>query len=277
MVDNTTLEDGAVKETYKQSLKELLPYGMLATKKWLAEQGLSAHALDNVVKTETLLLLASGVYSQYTRSISWEGVVASMQRMEQKSDSELPPEIVGGVSALALSGLSQYLALGNKSHVHLYAQDKLPTWLARLSLPATFEGHSTNKLWPEELLQNKAFVKEHSWEQELPPVYFSCPEKAIFEALLNVPDAVSFEHADELMQGLVNLSPRKLDKLLTACKNVKVKRLFFWLAKRQNYPWFKKLDETSYDLGSGKRVVAKGGKLDNDYLITVPAHMIESE
>ena len=122
MVDNTTLEDGAVKETYKQSLKELLPYGMLATKKWLAEQGLSAHALDNAVKTETLLLLASGVYSQYTRSISWEGVVASMQRMEQKSDSELPSEIVGGLSALALSGMSQYLALGSKSHLHLYSQ-----------------------------------------------------------------------------------------------------------------------------------------------------------
>jgi len=28
-------------------------------------------------------------------------------------------------------------------------------------------------------------------------------------------------------------------------------------------------------LGSGKRVVAKGGKLDTDYLITVPSHMVE--
>ena len=39
--------------------------------------------LDNAVKTETLLLLATGVYSQYSRSVSWEGVVASMQRMEK--------------------------------------------------------------------------------------------------------------------------------------------------------------------------------------------------
>ena len=284
MVDNTTLEDSVAKETYKQSLKVLLPYGMLATKKWLAAQGLSAHALDNAVKTDTLLLLATGVYSQYSRSISWEGVVASMQRMavENKADNNksvdnkslLPPVLVGGLSALALPGLSQYLSLGSTQHVHLYAQDKLPTWLARLSLSAKFEGHSTKLLWPEELLQDEKFVKQHDWEQELPPVYFSCPEKAIFEVLLNVPDSVSFEHADELMQGMVNLSPRKLDALLTACKNVKVKRLFFWLAKRQNYPWFKKLDENSYDLGSGKRVVAKGGKLDKDYLITVPSHMV---
>lgn len=278
MVDNTTLEDSVAKETYKQSLKALLPYGMLATKKWLAAQGLSAHALDNAVKTETLLSLATGVYSQYSRTISWEGVVASMQRMAVKDKGMLPPVLVGGLSALALSGLSQYLSLGSTQHVHLYAQDKLPTWLARLSLSAKFEGHSTKLLWPEELLQDEKFVKQHDWEQKLPPVYFSCPEKAIFEVLLNVPDSVSFEHADELMQGMVNLSPRKLDALLKVCKNVKVKRLFFWLAKRQNYPWFKKLDENSYDLGSGKRVVAKGGKLDKDYLITVPSHMVlESE
>ena len=50
------------KGAYKQSLKALLPYGMLATKKWLAAQGMSAHAIDNAVKTETLLLLARGVY-----------------------------------------------------------------------------------------------------------------------------------------------------------------------------------------------------------------------
>ena len=272
----TSKGDG-VKGTYKQSLKALLPYGMLATKKWLAEQGLSAHAIDNAVKTETLLLLATGVYSQYSRSVSWEGVVASLQRMEKvecaNNVNKVPPVVVGGLSALYLSGLSQYLSLGNKPHIHLYVAGKLPTWLARLSLPVEFEGHSANKLWPESLLMDKAFIKEHEWEVELPPVYFSCPEKAILELLMDLPDGVTFEHADELMQGLVNLSPRKLDTLLKVCKSVKAKRLFFWLAKRQAYPWFSKLNVKNYDLGSGKRVVAKGGKLDTDYLITVPSHM----
>ena len=272
LVKSTASQDDGVKGAYKQPLKTLLPYGMLATKKWLAEQGLSAHALDNAVKTETLLLLATGVYSQYSRSVSWEGVTASMQRMEKDGSENVPP-VVGGLSALGLSGLSQYLSLGNTPHIHLYVQGKLPTWLARLSLPMKFEGHSTSKLWPESLLQDKAFIKEHEWEAELPPVYFSCPEKAILELLMDLPDRVTFEHADELMQGLVNLSPRKLNTLLKACKSIKAKRLFFWLAKRQAYPWFSKLNVKDYDLGSGKRVVAKGGKLDTDYLITVPSHM----
>jgi len=278
LAKSTNSQDDGVKGTYKRSLKTLLPYGMLATKRWLAEQGLSAHALDNAVKTETLLLLATGVYSQYSRSVSWEGVVASMQRMEKGSTENVPPVVVGGLSALGLSGLSQYLSLGNAPHIHLYVQGKLPKWLARLSLPMKFEGHSTSKLWPESVLQDKAFIKEHKWEAELPPVYFSCPEKAMLELLMDLPGTVTFEHADELMQGLVNLSPRKLDLLLKACKSVKVKRLFFWLAKRQNYPWFSKLNVEDYDLGSGKRVVAIGGKLDTDYLITVPSHMaMESE
>jgi len=276
LVNSMTSKGEGVKGTYKQSLKALLPYGMLATKRWLADQGLSAHALDNAVKTETLLLLATGVYSQYSRSVSWEGVIASMQRMEKDGSENASPVVVGGLSALGLSGLSQYLSLGNTPHIHLYVQGTLPTWLARLSLPMKFEGHRTSKLWPESVLQNKAFIKEHEWEAELPPVYFSCPEKAILELLMDLPDRVTFEHADELMQGLVNLSPRKLDTLLKACKSVKAKRLFFWMAKRQAYPWFSKLNVKDYDLGSGKRVVAKGGKLDTDYLITVPSNMVPS-
>lgn len=272
-MNSTTSQDDAVKGAYKQSLKVVLPYGMLATKKWLAEQGLSAHAIDNAVKTETLLLLATGVYSQYSRSVGWEGVVASLQRMEKAEGLSVPPVVVGGISALSLSGLSQYLLLGSKPHIHLYVAGKLPTWIARLSLPVEFEGHSTRKLWPESVLMDKAFIKEHEWEADLPPVFFSCPEKAVLELLMELPEGVTFEHADELMQGLVNLSPRKLDPLLQACKSVKAKRLFFWLAKRQAYPWFSKLNVKDYDLGSGKRVVAKGGKLDTDYLITVPSHM----
>ena len=272
MVNHSRRE--AVKESYKQTLKTLLPYGMLATKRWLAEQGLSAHALDNAVKTDTLLPLATGVYSQYSRAVTWEGVVASMQRMMANSvDDELPPVVVGGLSALSISGLSQYLLLGSTPHIHLYETKKLPSWLARLSLPIKFEGHSTSKLWPDNVSKDRAFVKKHEWGEQLPPVYFSCPEKAILEVLMDLPERVSFEHADELMQGLVNLSPRKLDTLLKGCKSVKVKRLFLWLAKRHAYPWFEKLNVENYDLGSGKRVVAKGGSLDTEYLITVPQHM----
>ncbi|MFX3847680.1 hypothetical protein ACJBSL_11300, partial [Streptococcus suis] len=87
---------------------------------------------------------------------------ASMQRMMEKSvDEQLPSIVIGGLSALSISGLSQYLSLGSTPHIHLYATKKLPSWLARLSLPIKFEGHSTSKLWPDSLSQDIAFVKKH--------------------------------------------------------------------------------------------------------------------
>jgi len=98
-------------------------------------------------------------------------------------------------------------------------------------------------------------------------------ERAVLELLQDVPSGVSFEHAEQLMQGLATLSPRRLESLLRATRSVKAKRLFFWLAERQNHAWIKKLDAGAFDLGSGKRVLVKGGKLDKKYRITVPEEM----
>ncbi|MFT6876182.1 MAG: hypothetical protein ACJAZF_002299 [Granulosicoccus sp.] len=61
-----------------------------------------------------------------------------MQRMDQSNDESVPLVIVDGLSALALSGLAQYLSLGSTPHIHLYAQGKLPTKLVRLLLSMEF-------------------------------------------------------------------------------------------------------------------------------------------
>lgn len=272
-----SFEEYPAKNARGEFLKALLPYGMLATKKWLMANGLTTHTLDNAVKSEKLLRLTNGVYSQYSRSLRWEGVVASLQRMEAADSESMPAVVVGGLTALSLSGLSQYLAFGQCPRVHLYAAGPLPTWLTRLSLPIDFVAHRTIQLWPDDVMENIAFHHEHVWDIERPPVWFSCPEKAIFEVLADVPSRVSFEHADELMQGLITVSPTKIDTLLKACRNIKVKRLFLWFAKRQGYAWVNQLNDGNYDLGSGKRLIAKGGTYSSDYLITVPTQMMSAD
>lgn len=72
------------------------------------------------------------------------------------------------------------------------------------------------------------------------------------------------------MEGLTTLSPRRLQKLLEDCRSVKVKRLLFYFAERHHHAWLKKLERKSIDLGEGKRMLVKGGKLDKTYQITVP-------
>lgn len=117
------------------------------------------------------------------------------------------------------------------------------------------------------------FTSGFTWKEDLPAIRISIPERAYLEILVGVPDKISFEHAEQLMQGLTSLSPRKTQLLLETCKNVKVRRLFLWFAERSNHAWLKKLDLEKIDLGSGNRVLAKGGKLDTKYKITIPENL----
>ncbi|MBM7485183.1 hypothetical protein ACVWWI_001492 [Bradyrhizobium sp. USDA 3686] len=102
------------------------------------------------------------------------------------------------------------------------------------------------------------------------PLTVSSPERALLELLDELPNSESFHQVDMLVEGLRNLSPRKLQKLLDDCRSVKVKRLFFWFADRHNHSWLKQIDRDTVDLGKGKRMLVKGGMLDPKYLITVP-------
>lgn len=102
------------------------------------------------------------------------------------------------------------------------------------------------------------------------PLIVSSPERALLELLDELPNSESFHQADMLVEGLRNLSPRKLHKLLDDCQSVKVKRLFFWFADRHNHSWLKQIDRDQVDLGKGKRMLVKDGRLDPKHLITVP-------
>jgi Transcriptional regulator, AbiEi antitoxin, Type IV TA system/Transcriptional regulator, AbiEi antitoxin N-terminal domain len=246
----------------------LVPYGLLATKAWLMKQGLPRHAIDNLVKSHQLKKTARGVLARPDTPLKWQGVVCSLQRM----GSDVT---VGGLSALQLHGFAHYLPLSDRTPVHLYGRDPLPPWANRLGLSAPFVWHSTKRLFTAHTTQtpSNTFTQDLPWGDQSWTLRVATPERALLEVLDEVPSKISFEHADQLMQGLTTLSPRRLEGLLRLTRNVKVKRLFFWLAERQGHAWFKKLTPSEFDLGSGKRVLAKGGKYVPKYRITVPEEM----
>ena len=247
------------------TVTQLVPFGMITVKKWLLSKGIGIHSVDNALKSHKLTSLTAGVYARTGMPVTWEGVVSSLQQMSNQDVH------VGGLSALELLGYAQYVSQNNKT-IHLYARNSLPTWLNRLMLSTEFKYHSTKSIWSDHLeLAN--YTIEHQWREALPPVKVSCPEKAYLEMLMSVPKDISFEHADEIMQGMTSLSPKKLNVLLHNCRNIKVKRLFFWFAERQNYSWYQKIDYREFDLGKGKRVIAEKGKLNSKYNITVPVDM----
>ena len=101
----------------------------------------------------------------------------------------------------------------------------------------------------------------------------STPERAVLELLDELPGRETFHQADVLMEGLPSLSPKRMSRLLAECRSVKVKRLFLWFAERHGHPWLERLDRGGIDLGKGKRMLVRGGKLDPTYQITVPVNL----
>ena len=248
----------------RKELYSLMPEGVITTRQWLLQHDFSSHAIDNLVKSNQLEVVSRGIYVRNSSKITWQSVVYSLQ-INLKLDL-----IIGGLTALEMYGLSHYLSFSDTKTIHLYGSDTLPNWVANLVTDCKFVKHSAGLLKRKEGNELSTFINEKEWSDEGSKIRVSTPERAYLEVLMDVPEKTTFEHADQLMQSLTTMSPRSLQKLLEQSDNIKVKRLFLWFADRHNYVWLTKLDREKITLGSGNRMIAKGGKLDNKYKITVP-------
>lgn len=250
----------------RKLLEQIMPENIIVTRNWLMEQAdLDKHAIDNLVKSEQLKSLWRGLYTRGKVQFSWQSMVYTLQ-IVMKTDF-----VIGGLTALEQKGFSHYLPNSNKKTVHLYGNDKFPLWLNELSEDFTFVRHTRKELFSDMANElSEKYTTTVFWKDGIEELKISAPERACLEMLNEVPDKVSFEHADQLIQGMTTLSPRTLQKLLEACTSVKVKRLFLWFGSRHNYTWFSKLNTDNIDLGSGNRAIVKSGTLDKVYKITIP-------
>ena len=103
------------------------------------------------------------------------------------------------------------------------------------------------------------------------------PERAVLEVIYDIPDQQSLDEAHYLIEGLTSLRPSLLQPLLEGCRSVKVKRLFLYMAEVHNHAWLRHINESGIDLGSGKREIVKGGKLNEKYNIVVTDPVREQE
>lgn len=265
-------------------LQHLLPEGLLVDASWMNAKGYSRALLSQYVASGWLEHPAWGVYRRPSGKLQWQHVVISMQSLLDI------PVVVGGRTALELQGYAHYLSPSGIREVHFYGDRPLPTWVNKLEVEPIFWFHNAKKLFRSEPIPRSfgdlnpmpnlqsggsdevsysGFVRQH-WGHWNWPLIQSAPERAILELLDQVPQRETFHQADMLIEGLRTLSPRRLQKLLENCLNVKVKRLFLWFADRHKLPWFSQIDQERVNLGTGKRMLVPGGKLDEKYQITVP-------
>jgi hypothetical protein len=258
-------------------LQKLLPEGLVVDAEWLREKGYSTGLRSKYVKGGWLSQPARRVYRRGVGRLTWRQVVVSLQTVLKRR------LVVGGRSALELQGYGHYLPKG-KMRIVLYGAKRPPAWLWQLPLREKFEYRNSEKglrvpRFPHALAGGRAAypedlavlpVGESGW-----PLMVSQPERALLELLDELPARESFAEVDALVEGLSNLRPRLMTRLLQECRSVKVKRLFFFFAERHRHAWLKRIDRKSIDLGTGKRVLVRGGVLDQKYLITVPRDLGE--
>jgi hypothetical protein len=265
-------------------LNKELPEGLLVDAAWLEKRGYYGSLRKKYVDLGWLEQPAYRVYRRPRGALRWEHVVISLQTLLEV------PVVLGGRTALELHGYAHYLA-HEQSEVHLYGQEKPPTWLHKLPLPVRFVFHKSSKLFRNDPITrgltslswnvrtddhvntdplHAAGLTIQPWGHWDWPLALSTPERALLELLDELPERETFHQVDKLLEGLANLSPRRLQKLLNDCHSVKVKRLFFFFADRHGHAWLKKLERARIDLGKGKRMLVRGGKLDPTYEITVP-------
>ena len=264
-------------------LERNLPEGLLVDAAWLEAHGYSRSLRSQYVAAGWLEQPTRGVYRRSRGSLSWEQVAISLQAVLHF------PVSVGGRTALDLQGYAHYLSQSVQV-VHLYNDKKLPGWISKLSVGPKFEFHNRTRFLPSidqqtNKLSLSASVTDKSestqpgalrimrWGQWDWPLLVSTPERAVLELIDELPNRETFHLVDMTMEGLANISPRRMQKLLEEATSIKVKRLFFFFADRHRHRWLDHIVRDKIDLGKGKRMLVKGGKLDPQYQITVPGNL----
>lgn len=261
-------------------LLQTVPPGFLVNTAWMKRHAISRQSVSAYVKQGWLERVTQGVYRRPLSPADplavteWKLPLLSAQWIMGHKFH------VGGMSALKLRGHLHYLQLGEDTPIHLYGADT-PLWLAKLRTDVRFVRRSDSPFANMTGVEDSEFSLSAGADVALSPwrwpVRMSSPERAILEALDELPNHESFHAIDVVFESLVNLRPKMLVTLLTECRSVKVKRLFFVYADKHAHAWRKHIDVSKVDMGRGDRALTPGGRLHPAYHITVPADLLPKE
>lgn len=246
------------------------PRGTVAVQAWLQQHGVYRQLAESYLQGSWLERIGSGAYIQSGDHVDWTGALYALQ-------VELGMLVhVAAITALEMQGYAHFLPLGQGHTIWLYKNSQetrnLPNWFQKqfgLHMPFKIVNRQLFATdWRFGLTEKK--LREYA-------IFLSSPERAMMEYLDLVPQQQTLEQGFLLMEGLQTLRPKLVQELLEKCTSVKVKRLFMYLAEREEHAWVKKLDLSQVDFGRGKRVIGKGGKLDRKYNLSLPVITTEED
>ncbi|MFC1643657.1 type IV toxin-antitoxin system AbiEi family antitoxin [Chlamydiota bacterium] len=242
-----------------QKLLSILRKGIVYTQKYLSKLGYYHDLIKSYRRNGWIESIGTGAFKLSGDQIDWFGGVYTLQNQLKL------PVYVGGRTALQLKGFAHYGRLG-KEKCFLFGEKgtQLPKWFTEYDWGVDIQFKATNLL-PFNFRESFMAYNHKDFE-----IVFSAPERSVMEMLYYIPNKQGFDEARHIMESLMSLRPKLIQKLLEECRQIKVKRIFLYMADKLEMPWFDKIEMDQIDLGKGKLMVVENGVLDNKYLITVP-------
>ncbi|GBR72942.1 antitoxin AbiEi [Candidatus Termititenax aidoneus] len=244
----------------RNKLQALLAYerGQPLFYKYLRNNGFTSQLLQKYRKSNWLERVAPEVYKHTDKPLSPLLSIKAMQEQEFKHKLDF---VLGGQSALYLQGVRHFLKKAQTYYVFRTDQSRTPhlKWLKSQKIynVVAMPLFKTRRPLVDSVVNIEGLI-------------VSSPERALLEMAYLVPTKADYDEFVKLMELCPSLRSNLLQTLLEKCVSIKAKRLFLYVASTVNHPWYKKLNETKIDLGTGARQLVVGGKYIGRYAICVP-------
>lgn len=247
-----------------KKILDLVPRDSVLFSSWMASQGLDRKEQTLYVRSGWLERVAQGVYKIAGSTPTLYGAVASYNNQLGKRCH------VGASSALDLRGFSHFVSMG-KPQAYLFTtkESRLPGWLPKTEWDMTVKYFTSSVFGSETGLE----LYDYNGAQLL----ISSPERAFMECLLLSPEQFSLMDSYYVMEMMTTLRPSLVQQLLEECSSIKVKRLFLYMAEKAGHSWFRALDLSKINLGSGVRNISATGRFINKYQVIIPSDLADYE
>lgn len=230
--------------------------------KWLIQKGISQDLQQYYARSGWLESLGYGAYRRFGDTPTWLGGIFALQ---EEAGYKVH---VGGLTALSLLGREHYLRFNREaSYTFSYSLRKLPAWFVKYKWE-TETRHTFSKFLPDDL----ALTTHNEGNFE---VRISSLERAMLECLYLAPKYISYVECYQIFEGLVNLRPEVLQRLLEACSSVRVKRVFLFMSDKAHHGWRSFLETSHVDLGTGVRSLEKRGIYVAEFELMVPRDLFD--
>ncbi|MFT4071917.1 MAG: type IV toxin-antitoxin system AbiEi family antitoxin domain-containing protein [Dysgonamonadaceae bacterium] len=245
-----------------QLLKNGQPGGLFFSS-WLNKNGYSNQLIHKYRQSGWFSMLSKGVLYRTGDTLSAYAALSGLKTQLNKSF------YVGAHSALELFGFNHYVPMGKPILMVGHSkQDKVPKWMTETDFEFEIRFFMT------ETFSNPQLTVIKKGNSEL---LTSVPEQAFLECLLLAPNQYTYMDLFYIMEQLTALRPEVVQLLLENTNNLKIKRLFLYMAEKAGHLWFGKLDRNKIELGVGKRQLADKGVYVSEYMITIPKELFEYE